>query len=471
MQNFSTTPPSPTPTTTLPPSTIELCEGSGTTRHNWVISIRDKLEQAKQDDRTSSGKSCIYKVPRYLHRDDKKLYLPQTVSLGPYHYGQEQTSMECHKWRAVNKVLERTMLDIVVFLDAMVELEEKARACYEGTITLNSNMFTLMLVRDGCFVLELLTGCQNGFSQLGYEPNDPVFGTRGSFFPLQRDMILLENQLPLFVLSRLLELQLGKHYQTGLVVNLVVRFFEPLMPTAVTFARDISSEPSADELNYLHCVDVFRGSLLLPNSKPMCRWPMRSPVRNNILHQLIPSATELRAAKVQFRSRRTGLFWDIKFNDGCLDIPTLVIHDGTKYLFSNLIAFEQCHVESSNSITSYCIFMNNLIDSAEVVSYFEKCGIIEHTLGSHSEVVDMFNQLCQGVIVEISDIYLYPLFTEVSDFYHSKWPTTIEMEKQFATLRERYFYSPWAYLSFFAAIILLVLTASQTYFAAYDYYH
>lgn len=75
--------------------------------------------------------------------------------------------MECHKWCALNKVLKRTMLSIEVFIDAMIELEEEARACYEGTITLSSNEFTEILVLDSCFVLELFTGYQEGFLERG----------------------------------------------------------------------------------------------------------------------------------------------------------------------------------------------------------------------------------------------------------------------------------------------------------------
>jgi len=151
------------------PGINEVVEGSGTKRLEWVISIKDKLEQAyRNDDRTSWGKLCIYKVPHYLHGNDKKSYFPQTVSLGPYHHGRQQTqSMECHKWRAVNMVLKRTNQGIEVFLDAMIELEEKARACYEGSIVLSSNEFTEMLLLDGCFILELLQGVNEGFLKLG----------------------------------------------------------------------------------------------------------------------------------------------------------------------------------------------------------------------------------------------------------------------------------------------------------------
>jgi len=120
-----------------------------TTGDSWLISLRDKLDQAQRDDDTTIwGELCIYKVPHYLKKKDNKLYSPQTVSVGPYHHGEERLwSMECHKWRAVYKVLKRNKNHrIEMYTDAMRELEEKARACYEGPISLSSNEFT----RNAC---------------------------------------------------------------------------------------------------------------------------------------------------------------------------------------------------------------------------------------------------------------------------------------------------------------------------------
>lgn len=138
-------------------------------RDDWVISITDKLEQAHRDDDTTLwGKLCIYRVPYYLQENDNKSYFPQTVSLGPYHHGKKRLRyMDRHKWRAVNRVLKRTNQGIKMYIDAMRELEEKARACYEGPLSLNSNEFIEMLVLDGCFVLELFRGAVEGFTELG----------------------------------------------------------------------------------------------------------------------------------------------------------------------------------------------------------------------------------------------------------------------------------------------------------------
>ncbi|CAL9246952.1 unnamed protein product [Arabidopsis halleri] len=450
------------------------------TREEWVISIRDKMEQALREDATTSwDKLCIYRVPQYLQENNKKSYFPQTVSLGPFHHGNKHLlPMDRHKWRAVNMVMARTKHDIEMYIDAMKELEDRARACYEGPIDLSSNKFCEMLVLDGCFVLELFRGADEGFSELGYDRNDPVFAMRGSMHSIQRDMVMLENQLPLFVLNRLLEIQLGQRHQTGLVAQLAVRFFDPLMPTDEPLSKTDDSlesdkffNPIADkDKGELHCLDVFRRNLLRPCSKPeprlsRRRWSWKTRVADKRQQQLIHCVTELREAGIKFRRRKTDRFWDIRFENGYLEIPKLLIHDGTKSLFSNLIAFEQCHIDSSNDITSYIIFMDNLINSPEDVSYLHYCGIIEHWLGNDYEVADLFNRLCQEVAFDPQNSYLSQLSNKVDRNYSRKWNVMK------AILKHKYFNNPWAYFSFFAALVLLFLTLFQSFFTAYPYFY
>ncbi|KAK1316937.1 UPF0481 protein [Acorus calamus] len=130
-------------------------------------------------------------------------------------------------------VLKRTGHDIKLYLDAMRSVEDRARACYEGGAHgMGGEEFAEMLVLDGCFVLELFRGAAvEGFKELGYSRNDPVFAVRGTMHSIQRHMIMLENQLPLFVLDLLLGLQIGDPDQTGVVARLALRFFDPLTPS------------------------------------------------------------------------------------------------------------------------------------------------------------------------------------------------------------------------------------------------
>lgn len=194
------------------------------------------------------------------------------------------------------------------------------------------------------------------------------------------------------------------------------------------------------------------------------RWSHSSRVADKRRQQMIHSVSELKEAGVKFKKRKTDRFWDVKFKNGILKMPRLLIHDGTKSLFLNLIAFEQCHLDCTNDITSYVIFLDNLIDSPEDVKYLHYCGIIEHWLGNDAEVADLFNRLCQEVVFDVNDSYLSQLSQQINRYYDHRWNAWR------ATLRHKYFNNPWAIISFAAAVILILFTFAQTFYGVYGYY-
>ncbi|KAF2619483.1 hypothetical protein F2Q68_00041273 [Brassica cretica] len=201
-------------------------------------------------------------------------------------------------------------------------------------------------------------------------------------------------------------------YQPGLVAQLAVNFFAQLMPTGEELPKrdKVESVDSVSDNGELHCLDVFHRSLF-KSTWTLDKKSLKKSISSR-KQQLIHCVTELKEAGVKFRRKKTDKLWDIEFKKGYLKIPKLLIHDSTKSLFSNLIAFEQCHANSGNDITSYVIFMDNLINSAEEVSYLHHCGIIEHWLGSAFEVADLFNRLCKEVVFDPRDSYLSKLSGE-----------------------------------------------------------
>ncbi|KAL3722079.1 hypothetical protein ACJRO7_034436 [Eucalyptus globulus] len=385
----------------------------------WVVSIEEKLEQGRQDHVPSSwAKLSIYRFPHYLKNGEDKAWVPQIVSLEPYHYGEEHLRhMDRHKWRCLHRILERSNQKIDLYLDSVKKVEKKVRACYEGTISMSRDEFVEMMVLDSCFVIELFQGFTKGFEKLGYPRNDPVFSMRRLILEIQRDMIMLENQIPLFILNRLLRLQLSDPNQKGCVAKLAIQFFDPLMPTQTI-------RPSHKRLEFnplynhdtVHYLEGFRRSLLHlgPKRSKTKQWPQSREKLTFCLTNLCEDGIEIRLSY-------PNSFWDIQFEQGILKISRLEIHEGTGSLFLNLIAFEQSHFDCENHITSYVIFMHNLISSPEDVQYLRCRGIIEHCLGSDAEVVDLFNRLCQGVAFDIKNSYLYDLSKKVDRYYLVKW--------------------------------------------------
>ncbi|KAF7849961.1 hypothetical protein BT93_L0087 [Corymbia citriodora subsp. variegata] len=373
---------------------------SRSSESEWVISIKKNLEQARQDNEACSWANLsIYQIPQHLRDGREKAYVPDIVCLGPYHHNEPHLrKMDQHKWRCLQCMLARNKHNIGLYLDSVKKVEKAAHAYYEGPIDMTSEKFVEMMVLDGCFVIELFRGFTEGFTELGYPHNDPVFSMQESLHTIQRDMIMLENQIPLFILKGLL--RLSKPHMKKHVANLALEFFSPLKPTG-----DSSLElAQLSDHGRLHCLEVFRLSLLDLGRKPESReqnWQLKTP------QQLIHSVTEIREAGIRFKKSETGGLWDIKFKDGVLWIPRLLIHDGTRSLFLNLMAFEQSHIDCSNDITSYVIFMDNLINSAEDIRY-------------------LHNQCCD----------LQPLLLKTRLALPNPWPTPLPPSKSIKVLSD-----------------------------------
>ncbi|KAK3411462.1 hypothetical protein EUGRSUZ_I00220 [Eucalyptus grandis] len=445
----------------------------------WMISINDILAGAKLDNGACSwAKRSIYRIPHYLKDGQTKACVPQIVSLGPYYHGDERLrEKDKDKWRGLVCMLERKNQKIEEYLDAVKQVEERARACYEGVITMSSEEFVMMMVLDGCFVIELFWGWSNGFDKLGYTQDDPVFSELRSLMHLiQRDMILLENQIPLFILDLLFNLQCGQPNHDELLAKLALKFLHPLRPTECPFhcvgSKRLESNPLAneDELQEwavhclvsfqpslsrsstkraVHCLELFRRSLLCLGP----RWAATLEL-SQIGQPVINCVTELRKKGIKFK----------KGEDGTLEFPWLKIEETTLSLFLNLIAFEQCHFDCDNDVTSYLFFMDKLINSAKDVEHLHDCGIMDHWLGSDAEAANLFNQLCKEVVLVEDVSYLSKLSKDVNTYSGNKWNCWI------ASLKLKYFSNPWSIISLIAAFILLMLTLAQTFYGVYGYY-
>ncbi|KAK2633046.1 hypothetical protein EUGRSUZ_L00654 [Eucalyptus grandis] len=286
-------------------------------------------------------------------------------------------------------------------------------------------------------------GYSKGFYVLGYTLDDPVFSSSHSstHFILQ-DMILLENQIPLFILDLLFYLQHGRPDQYGVLAKLALRFFSSLRPTDCPFNCLGRARLEFDLLpleGELHCLELFWRSLLYPGSKPI--------------------ATH----RIKFRNREVESFQNIQFKDGTLEIPRLVILDTTRSLFLNLVAFEQCHFNCGNDITMYLFCMDYLIDSTKNVRHLHDYGILRHGLRSNAEVTDFFNQICKEVALVDSRGYLSDLTKDDDTYSGNKWNGWI------AILKLKYFSNPWSIISLIIAFIFLLLTLTQIVYGVFGY--
>uniref|UniRef100_A0A453GCC9 Uncharacterized protein n=2 Tax=Aegilops tauschii subsp. strangulata TaxID=200361 RepID=A0A453GCC9_AEGTS len=159
----------------------------------------------------------IYRVPeRIKNLHNSKAYQPELVSLGPFHHGDpELLPMEEHKRRAVVHLVKRSGRPLREFVAAVAEVAQQLQDAYKdlgdewrGAAGGGTDRFVQLMVTDGCFLVEAMRmDALRGKVHEEYAPNDPVFSKYGYLYLwnyIQSDMVVVENQLPLLLLQRLL---------------------------------------------------------------------------------------------------------------------------------------------------------------------------------------------------------------------------------------------------------------------------
>ncbi|KAL5203623.1 hypothetical protein ABZP36_008494 [Zizania latifolia] len=442
--------------------------GGGSGKSTWMVEVEKTVKEADAAAEVSRWqRHSIYRVPACIKDLNSKAYQPQVVSLGPFHHGDPALlPMEEHKRRALRHLLRRAGRPLDDFVDAVEEVAEQLECAYvdlggewrggSGGGEARERFMEMMIV-DGCFLLEVMRTAA-GKHLDDYASNDPIFSRHGVLYMvpyIRRDMLMLENQLPLLVLERLLAVETERSSTVpsrisndDLINRMVLRFLSPSSRT-----------PAAGEGLGLHPLDVYRRSMLhgayeaLPRTREYYV-PDGDTIR---------SAVELYEAGIRFRRSRTDSLHDIRFRHGVLSMPAVAVDDTTEYMLLNMMAFERLHPGAGNDVTAYVFFMDNIIDSAKDVALLSSKGIIQNAVGSDKAVAKLFNSISKDVVVE-PESALDDVHWHVNAYFRQPW----NMWR--ANLIHTYFRSPWAFLSLAAAVFLLVMTIMQTVYTVMSFY-
>ncbi|OAY81040.1 UPF0481 protein [Ananas comosus] len=475
-----------------------------------LLSSALRNPDAISDEPMPSDNFTIFRVPTRVRERNKHLYEPQMVAIGPYSRrdGPSLGAMEWFKQRYLQEFCSRTSnRPIEDYVAEIQKLEPRARQCYFEHVELSTEKFVEMLLLDGCFIIEFLIKWSRG-------EKDSLFALKWSLPLVRGDLLLLENQIPLFVLDKLFKLvtfTMGPNTPSlmEVLVNYLatenvespdeviessnkevegnqdpgeVKDFDHLLHLCY---RCYVTEPQTDPTGRTICSTILKWLrpsgifVLLPSRITLLLSYIRSKICSSQepakkrSPRTIPSATELLEAGVTIKKkekkkenqRRLSAFLDVAFDDGVLEIPFLSVENSTLPRFSNLVAFEQCGrcKPEKAYMSSYAAFMNGLIDTPGDVAILHKRGILENKLASDKELADFFNQLADWASLDYDNHHLAKLFRDVGEYCGYTWP------KWRAKLKRDYFSSPWASISVIAAAILLLLTIAQTVYTIYPY--
>ncbi|CAN0830068.1 Putative UPF0481 protein At3g02645 [Linum grandiflorum] len=181
-----------------PPSILN----SDLTCDKWQLQIKDNV---KLDLETIiQSLLCVFQVPASLKTTKPESYSPQLIALGPFHHFRpELYQIEPLKLAISNRALERFNLpgfdDFIALLSPSLP---RIQAYYGRNLDLNDKTLAWIIAIDGLFFVEILYN-----EEMLIPTSVPYFfdSSKRKLSPhaILNDLVLLENQIPLFLLAEL----------------------------------------------------------------------------------------------------------------------------------------------------------------------------------------------------------------------------------------------------------------------------
>ncbi|XP_059305771.1 UPF0481 protein At3g47200-like isoform X2 [Lycium ferocissimum] len=436
-----------------------------------VVNIDEVVLQDLCTPRSSSGGWKIRKVPQCLRDENKDhLYDPKIVSFGPYHHGNPKFQItEEYKYKVMQHLIPGHN-DVVNNYNSFLVSIKEIRDCYvEGSTDRYSDAeLARMMLLDACLLLSYMLDFTLAFGALD----------RVTILAIVNDILLLENQIPLWILKRLATsmygdgniIVKGKNYSWK---KLLYEFCQLMV-----FGGDIDEAieiQSSDEY-CLHLLQLFREVYVpgynagRPNALATDQYPSTcfqkyfrcARVSKNQREvdgiNSFESVRDLKSKGILCKPSSLKTLTGIKFKShylfAQLELPPLRIDTISMVTYANMIAYEMSIDTSAMAIdfqiTNYINFMKSLIISAEDVKELREQGILFNGLGTDKEVVKVLQEIPAGPLISFGSF----LDVKREIQHHTSSKKGIFLAELFST----HFSSPWSIMTLLVVIVLLGLT-------------
>lgn len=438
----------------------------------WVVHIKACLEDAKCKRIIHPPSIFMASSPlRSLKHED---FVPQVVAIGPYHsdLGPHHSSfpenqetdrykaiaakeMEKHKVMA-SKYVEQTLKgnNFCSLAAEFLQCIDQIREDYDTELVSCQvdEKLAYMLALDSAFVVEVLRS--NAGFKCGFHDYYCARFPRPLRKSILQDFVLLENQIPLSLLLKVMALDEGcgsiarAEEPLGQLIQKVAQEVLPFTSLSDESVRFVIG--SLDERKHLlDCLYriVIHGGAPTPSS--LHSQTAMDALVENPTH--FPRAVELYNSGITFKgigANMIGVKYDAK--RAILYVPKIRVGDDTERLFRNLIAYES-HLIDEVHVLSYLRFMNSLVDGPDDVALLVEKGVLAQDIGSNEEVASMWNRLCINTMRVCSKEY-----EQVAQklLRHCQYrPNALKAE-----FKRTYLSRPWLVISVLSAASLLVMT-------------
>ncbi|CAD6342167.1 unnamed protein product [Miscanthus lutarioriparius] len=223
----------------------------------WVGWVEKSLRHETAETLGAAAK--VFSVPRSLRDTNLEAYAPHVFSLGPYHQARaELMDMQRFKLAGAKRfeMLFAGGHTIEHLKDRFLVggIELKIRAIYHRFLDLNDTTLAWMMAIDACFLLDFIENYRRN------EATDVVSSSANWINAVVRDAMMLENQIPLFVFARTLELRHSTRHEAAKALHAVVfRFIMDVSPFKISDAANNKRGAAAigDLAKHAHLLEVL----------------------------------------------------------------------------------------------------------------------------------------------------------------------------------------------------------------------
>ncbi|XP_024965008.1 putative UPF0481 protein At3g02645 [Cynara cardunculus var. scolymus] len=381
----------------------------------------------------------IYKIPSSARKISPDSFKPQVVSIGPLHRQDKALQeFEEQKTTYLHHLLQRLNIKPEIILDKCLQKVNdsihKIRESYGGMMTYTDVELAQMMVIDACFILDFL---------FLFEEHQPLTSTNAILTrSISRDLVLLENQIPFFVLQDIFKCTISKLQTTRSLTSGILQHLQILSPFKEIKRNDVicTTQPH-------HILGLLQRSFHptdnIPLNCPLLRFPNHSALElDKAGVKFEPKKDENWTLAIDFSSSSWKFFrwW---WGNRTLRMHKLCIDDSTELFLRNLIAYEQCTPDVPDFVTSYVCAIDMLLDTKEDLSKLVESKVLTNNLGSNEDSTKMLNKLSEQFAFK--EFYYMEQWKQLDDYYNRYVP------KNIALLRRTYFDSPWKIIALLAS--------------------
>ncbi|KAI7985490.1 UPF0481 protein [Camellia lanceoleosa] len=239
-----------------------------------IAELNSRVHSVQHMKQIEKGGRSIFKVPLSIKKLETDAFVPHIVSIGPYHWHKKHLmEMETCKSILLDHVLKQAGMQLTTLKEKISELVAATRKHYDQPFkNIKRDDFVEMMLRDACFILELFCIEAHGWKNYSHTSDPYIRLNMKGFMPfVRRDLLMLENQLPLSVLQKTFTvLDWEKITPNESIHSLAINFFKQLIPGISGHVKNRPPPPPLPPC--LHLLDIVHESLKPPPSANNKHW-------------------------------------------------------------------------------------------------------------------------------------------------------------------------------------------------------